>query len=95
MPYLVVIIERTGRPYVPLPERSGSFRGLVGADVQKPVGIHLVLSTQRPSVEVVTGLVDANITSRIPLQVASQIDSRTIIDMVRRGKLLSHGDMLY
>lgn len=94
MPYIVVIIDELADIMTAYPrELEAAIVRL--AQMSRAVGIHLILSTQRPSVEVITGLIKANIPSRIALQVASQIDSRTILDAAGAEKLLGAGDMLY
>lgn len=94
MPYIVIIIDELADIMQSYPRELEA--GIVRlAQMSRAVGIHLILSTQRPSVNVITGLIKANIPSRIALQVASQIDSRTILDMAGAEKLLGAGDMLY
>jgi len=94
MPYIVVIIDELADIMQTYPRELES--GIVRlAQMSRAVGIHLIISTQRPSVNVITGLIKANIPSRIALQVASQIDSRTILDMPGAEKLLGAGDMLF
>ncbi len=94
LPYLIIIIDELADIMSAYPrELEATVVRL--AQMSRAVGIHLVLSTQRPSVEVITGLIKANIPSRLALQVASQIDSRTIIDMAGAEKLLGAGDLLY
>jgi len=94
MPYIVVIIDELADIMQAYPRELEA--GIVRlAQMSRAVGIHLILSTQRPSVNVITGLIKANIPTRLALQVASQIDSRTILDSAGAEKLLGAGDMLY
>jgi DNA segregation ATPase FtsK/SpoIIIE, S-DNA-T family len=94
MPYIVVVIDE----YADLMTTTGKeLESTVArlAAMSRAVGIHLVLATQRPSIDVITGLIKANIPSRIAFMVASKTDSRIIIDMIGAEKLLGKGDMLY
>ena len=94
MPYIVVIIDELADIMQAYPRELEA--GIVRlAQMSRAVGIHLVLSTQRPSVKVITGLIKANIPARVALQVSSQIDSRTILDTGGAEKLLGAGDMLF
>ena len=94
MPYIVLIIDELADIMQTFPRELES--GIVRlAQMSRAVGIHLILSTQRPSVKVITGLIKANIPARVALQVSSQIDSRTILDGGGAEKLLGAGDMLF
>ncbi|MEI6238174.1 MAG: DNA translocase FtsK [bacterium] len=94
MPYIVVVIDELADIMQTYPRELESAVVKL-AQMSRAVGIHLILSTQRPSVNVITGLIKANIPTRVALQVASQIDSRTILDQGGAEKLLGAGDMLY
>ena len=94
MPYIVVVIDEFADLMVTTGKELESTVARLAA-MSRAVGIHLVLATQRPSIDVITGLIKANIPSRIAFMVASKMDSRIIIDMVGAEKLLGKGDMLY
>jgi S-DNA-T family DNA segregation ATPase FtsK/SpoIIIE len=94
IPYIVVVIDEFADLMATTGKELESTVARLAA-MSRAVGIHLVLATQRPSIDVITGLIKANIPSRIAFMVASKMDSRIIIDMVGAEKLLGKGDLLY
>lgn len=94
MPYIVIIIDELADIMSAYPRELESAIVRL-AQMSRAVGIHLILSTQRPEVNIITGLIKANIPARVALKVSSQVDSRTILDAGGAEKLLGAGDMLY
>jgi S-DNA-T family DNA segregation ATPase FtsK/SpoIIIE len=94
LPYIVVFIDEFADMMMIVGKKVEELIARL-AQKARAAGIHLILATQRPSVDVITGLIKANIPTRIAFQVSSKIDSRTILDQSGAETLLGHGDMLY
>ena len=94
LPYIVVIIDEFADMMMIVGKKVEELIPRI-AQKARAAGIHMILATQRPSVDVITGLIKANIPTRIAFQVSSRIDSRTILDQQGAEQLLGHGDMLY
>jgi S-DNA-T family DNA segregation ATPase FtsK/SpoIIIE len=94
LPFIVVIIDELADMMMVVGKKVEELIARL-AQKARAAGVHLILATQRPSVDVITGLIKANIPTRIAFQVSSKIDSRTILDQQGADQLLGHGDMLY
>jgi len=94
LPFIVIIIDELADMMLVVGKKVEELIARL-AQKARASGIHLILATQRPSVDVITGLIKANIPTRIAFQVSSRIDSRTILDQMGAEQLLGHGDMLY
>jgi len=94
LPYIVVIIDELADMMMTVGKKVEELIARL-AQKARASGIHMIIATQRPSVDVITGLIKANIPSRIAFQVSAKVDSRTILDQIGAEHLLGHGDMLY
>jgi S-DNA-T family DNA segregation ATPase FtsK/SpoIIIE len=94
LPYIVVIVDELADMMMTVGKKVEELIARL-AQKARASGIHLILATQRPSVDVITGLIKANIPTRIAFQVSARVDSRTILDQMGAESLLGHGDMLY